>query len=176
MTNWTVIAAQVAEGRKIWRLLVSVLVGHVQDACFMTPHVPAKANIKQWNENWQPRRSHQSHVTTWSRSLSSCIPPPSNFFPCNESKTAPKQCCSLRPTAALCLVLIQLIVWYEAETPLCLSSYSYHGVTGWYTDSVEILLGAEHWKWILALHSDCIPGGLPSCWILRVVLYQQLLL
>lgn len=58
---------------------------------------------------------------------------------------------------ALWLVLIEIIVWHEAEPPLCPSRYSYHGVTGWHTDSAEILQGAEGWKCILAQHWGCNP-------------------
>lgn len=61
------------------------------------------------------------------------------------------------------LVLIEIIAWYEAETPLCLFSYSYHGVTGWRTDSSEILQGAERWKRIL-LH-----GGFNPRWSSRLL-------
>lgn len=124
----------------------------------MTPRVPAKANIKQWNEEQWPGRSRQSRVTTRTFSLFpflSVLPP--SFFPSDESRTTPHHAVLPGLQQALWLVLIGIIVWYETKPLLCLSSYSYHGVTGWHTDSTEILQRAEHWKLIQAQHSGSNP-------------------
>lgn len=59
----------------LWAKSWWVDTSYVQDACFMTPRVPAKANIKQWNGEQWPGRSHQSRVTT--RTLSLSLSPPS---------------------------------------------------------------------------------------------------
>lgn len=150
MINRAVIAAQVAGGRRICWLVGNVLVGlesYVQDACFMTPRVTAKENIKQWHEGQRPRESHQSHVTSWTLSLS----PPTFFFPIRSNpKPHPHHAVRSGLQQALWLVLIEIIAWYEAQPPLCLSSYSYHGVTGWHTHSTEILQGAECWECTMA--------------------------
>lgn len=134
----------------LWAKSWWVDTSYVQDACFMTPRVPAKANIKQWNGEQWPGRSHQSRVTTRTLSLSfpslSVLRP--SFFPSDESRTAPHHAVLPGLQQALWLVLIGIIVWYEAKPLLCLSSYSYHGVTGWHTDSTEILQRAERWKQI----------------------------
>lgn len=84
-------------------------------------------------------------------------PLPTIFFHLMNPKQHPHNAVLSGLQQILWLVLIEIIVWYEAEPLLCLSSYSYHGVTGWHTDSVEILQGAEHWKCIQAQHQDCNP-------------------
>lgn len=50
-------------------------------------------------------------------------------------------------------VLIEIIVWYDTEPPLCLSSYLYYGVTGWYTHSTEIFAGRR----VLGMYPDTAP-------------------
>lgn len=65
----------------------------------MTPRVPAKANIKQWNEGQQPRESTRVTLQCELALFPLLSRPPPTFFPSGESKTAPAPCCSPRPTA-----------------------------------------------------------------------------
>lgn len=106
------------------------------------------------NNQWR----HSSHVTMWTRSLPSpSYLSSSTFFHLMNSIQHPRNAVLSRLTAGPALVLIEIIAWYEAEPPLCSSSYSYHGVTGWHRDSMDILQRAECWKCIPEQHRGCNP-------------------
>lgn len=103
------------------------------------------------------RESHTRVTLQHELSFSLLSPPPIPFsIPMNPKQHQHNAVLS-GLQQSLWLVLIEIIVWYEAEPPLCLSSYSYHGVTGWHTDSAEILQGTEHWKCIQAQHRGFYP-------------------
>lgn len=169
MINRAVIAAQVAGGRRICWLVGNVLVGlesYVQDACFMTPRVPAKENIKQWHEGQQPKES---------RYIMNTLSFPSNFFfsyPI-KSKTVPTPCCSLRPAAG----------------PVAGVNWDNCMVWGWATAMPVQLFVSWGNRVAHTFHRDfagsrvlgmyngfCLSKELPSCWIRCVVFCQQPLL
>lgn len=116
----------------------------------MTPHGPAKAKINQWA--WAGARTKEvapeSHYNTCS--LSSFLHP-HLFFHLLTPKQHTHSAVLSGPQQAQWLVLIEIIVRYEAEQPICQFSYSYAPrATGWCTDSTEISQGATCWKCILA--------------------------
>lgn len=161
MTYWAVIAAQVAGGWTIWRLVGSGLVGleALCSGCMFydaSGSCQGKYQTMEWGATTQGV-TPESHYNV--NSLSYLSPPSSSasFFHLLTPKQHPHNAVLLGLQQAQWLVLIEIIVWYEAEPPLHLFSYSYHGVTGWRTDSIEILQGAARWNCILAHCRGCYP-------------------
>lgn len=144
MTNWAVISAQVVDGRTIWwwiDLEVSrwVYRSYVQDAYFITPHVPAKASIKQWNEEQQPMASCYNVNSFASLAF---LPLLFNLFPSHEFNTAPSQCCSLKAYSRSCTGVNwdNCVVWGWATTMLVQLFLSWgnrvaQGFHGYFTES-----------------------------------------
>lgn len=114
-------------------------------------------STKQWNEEHRPKESHKSHGATSGRSLPSFHPPPANLFSIRRIQNSTHRASLQGLLQALRPVLIEIIVWYEAKLQLSLSSYSYHRVIGWHSDSSEISQGAECWKCVVARHSGSNP-------------------
>lgn len=140
-----------------------------------------------WHLMFQPRQISNNGMRSndqWSHTVVTLLclsflpfSPSQLFFHLMNPMQHPHNAVLSGPEQAPLLVLIGIIVWNESEPPLCPSSYSFHGVTGWHRNSSEILQGAACWKCIPAQHRGFNPPtGLSSCWIRCVVFCQQLLL
>lgn len=99
MTNWAVIAAQVAGGRTIWWLVGCP--GGFTEAMFRMHVLWLLVFLpRQISNNGMRGNDQRGHTRVMLQHELSLFPLFSlqPFFPSDESKTAPTQCCSLRLT------------------------------------------------------------------------------
>lgn len=180
MTYWVVSTAQVVGGKRYdgWSVCLQRLCSGWMKLCSgcMFYDTSCSCQGKYQTMEWAITTKRVTPESCYKVNLLSHLPPPFDFFfPSDESKTAWTQCCSPRPSAGSLAGVNwdNCVVWSWATAMPVLS---YHGVTGWHTDSTELLQGAVGGN--VSWHSTeaIILGGLPSWWIRCVVFCQQLLL